>query len=309
MIDINFYPTEETRKSNLTHRPVGMGSMGWHDMYYALDVEFDSDEATKLSSDVYEFISHAAIEASCELAKERGKYDSYDGSLWSKNIFPMDTYKEVMKSRDHRALSRTNQQGGINWDTLRDKVSKHGMRNSNTMAIAPTATISSIIGASPSIEPYFSVLYVYSTLSGEFTMVNEHFVNDMKKLGKWNENLVDELKRSDGDVSAIDVVPEEIKTKYKTAFQQDQMKMIDQAGARQRWIDQGQSLNLYNQETSLKFLNDLYFHAWNSGLKTTYYLRNKGASSIEKSTVSKVSEPDTPEIENISACSINRSRV
>lgn len=304
VIDINFYPTEETRKSNLTHRPVGMGSMGWHDMYYALDVEFDSDEATKLSSDVYEFISHAAIEASCELAKERGKYDSYDGSLWSKNIFPMDTYKEVMKSRDHRALSRTNQQGGINWDTLRDKVSKHGMRNSNTMAIAPTATISSIIGASPSIEPYFSVLYVYSTLSGEFTMVNEHFVNDMKKLGKWNENLVDELKRSDGDVSAIDVVPEEIKTKYKTAFQQDQMKMIDQAGARQRWIDQGQSLNLYNQETSLKFLNDLYFHAWNSGLKTTYYLRNKGASSIEKSTVSKVSEPDTPEIENISACSI-----
>ena len=304
VIDINFYPTEETRKSNLTHRPVGMGSMGWHDMYYALDVEFDSDEATKLSSDVYEFISHAAIEASCELAKERGKYDSYDGSLWSKNIFPMDTYKEVMKSREHRALSRTNQQGGINWDTLRDKVSKHGMRNSNTMAIAPTATISSIIGASPSIEPYFSVLYVYSTLSGEFTMVNEHFVNDMKKLGKWNENLVDELKRSDGDVSAIDVVPEEIKSKYKTAFQQDQMKMIDQAGARQRWIDQGQSLNLYNQETSLKFLNDLYFHAWNSGLKTTYYLRNKGASSIEKSTVSKVSEPDTPEIENISACSI-----
>jgi ribonucleoside-diphosphate reductase alpha chain len=304
VIDINFYPTEETRKSNLTHRPVGMGSMGWHDMYYALDVEFDSDEATKLSSDVYEFISHAAIDASCELAKERGKYDSYDGSLWSKNIFPMDTYKEVMKNRDHRALSRTNQQGGINWDTLRDKVSKHGVRNSNTMAIAPTATISSIIGASPSIEPYFSVLYVYSTLSGEFTMINEHFVNDMKKLGKWNENLVDELKRSDGDVSAIDAVPEEIKSKYKTAFQQDQMKMIDQAGARQRWIDQGQSLNLYNQETSLKFLNDLYFHAWNSGLKTTYYLRNKGASSIEKSTVSKVSEPDTPEIENISACSI-----
>ena len=304
VIDINFYPTEETRKSNLTHRPVGMGSMGWHDMYYALDVEFDSDAATKLSSDVYEFISHAAIDASCELAKERGKYDSYDGSLWSKNIFPMDTYKEVMKTRDHRALSRSSQMGGINWDNLRDKVSKHGVRNSNTMAIAPTATISSIIGASPSIEPYFSVLYVYSTLSGEFTMINEHFVNDMKKLGKWDENLVDELKRSDGDVSAIAAVPEDIKSKYKTAFQQDQMRMIDQAGARQRWIDQGQSLNLYNQETSLKFLNDLYFHAWNSGLKTTYYLRNKGASSIEKSTVSKVSEPDTPEIENISACSI-----
>jgi ribonucleoside-diphosphate reductase alpha chain len=303
VIDINFYPTEETRKSNTTHRPVGMGSMGWHDMYYALNVEFDSDAATKLSSDVYEFISHAAIDASCELAKERGKYDSYTGSLWDKNIFPMDTYKDVMKTRDQRAMSRT--RGDVDWDMLRDKVKKYGMRNSNTMAIAPTATISSIIGASPSIEPYFSVLYVYSTLSGEFTMINEHFVNDMKLLNKWNESLVDELKRTDGDVSTIDVVPEEIRGKYKTAFQQDQMKMIEQAGARQRWIDQGQSLNLYNKETSLKYLNDLYFHAWNTGLKTTYYLRNKGASSIEKSTVSKVSEPDTPEIENISACLIS----
>jgi len=302
VININFYPTEETRKSNLTHRPVGMGSMGWHDMYYALDVEFDSDAATKLSSDVYEYISHASIEASCELAKERGKYDSYEGSLWSKNIFPMDTYKDVMKTREHRAMSRS--RGDVNWDALREKVAKHGMRNSNTMAIAPTATISSIIGASPSIEPYFSVLYVYSTLSGEFTMINEHFVNDMKRLGRWNETLVDELKRTDGDVSNIAAVPSEIKTKYKTAFQQDQMKMIEQAGARQRWIDQGQSLNLYNNETSLKYLNDLYFHAWNTGLKTTYYLRNKGASTIEKSTVSKVSDPDTPEIENISACSI-----
>lgn len=302
VIDINFYPTEETRKSNLTHRPVGMGSMGWHDMYYALDVEFDSDAATKLSSDVYEYISHASIEASCELAKERGKYDSYEGSLWSKNIFPMDTYKDVMKTREHRAMSRS--RGDVNWDALREKVAKHGMRNSNTMAIAPTATISSIIGASPSIEPYFSVLYVYSTLSGEFTMINEHFVNDMKRIGRWNETLVDELKRTDGDVSNIAAVPSEIKTKYKTAFQQDQMKMIEQAGARQRWIDQGQSLNLYNNETSLKYLNDLYFHAWNTGLKTTYYLRNKGASTIEKSTVSKVSDPDTPEIENISACSI-----
>lgn len=303
VIDINFYPTEETRKSNTTHRPVGMGSMGWHDMYYALNVGFDSDAATKLSSDVYEFISHTAIDTSCELAKERGKYKSYTGSLWDKNIFPMDTYKDVMKTRDQRAMSRT--RGDVNWDMLRDKVKKYGMRNSNTMAIAPTATISSIIGASPSIEPYFSVLYVYSTLSGEFTMINEHFVNDMKLLNKWDESLVDELKRTDGDVTTIDSVPEDIKAKYKTAFQQDQMKMIEQAGARQRWIDQGQSLNLYNKETSLKYLNDLYFHAWNTGLKTTYYLRNKGASTIEKSTVSKVSEPDTPEIENISACLIS----
>lgn len=303
VIDINFYPTEETRKSNLTHRPVGMGSMGWHDMYYALNVQFDSDEAAKLSSDLYEYISYAAIEASTELAEERGKYESYEGSLWSQNILPMDTYKEVMKKRDTRAVSRT--RGDLDWEVLREKIKQHGMRNSNTMAIAPTATISSITGCSPSIEPYFSVLYVYSTLSGEFTMVNEHFVNDMKAIGKWNQSLVDELKRTDGDVSQIAIVPDDIKQKYKTAFQQDQMKMIEQAGARQRWIDQGQSLNLYNKETSLKFLNDLYFHAWNQGLKTTYYLRNLGASKIEKSTVSKVSEPATPEPENISACSLN----
>lgn len=303
VIDINFYPTEETKKSNTTHRPVGMGSMGWHDLFYALDVQFDSDEAIKLSSDLYEYISYASIEASCDLAKERGKYNSYDGSLWSKDIFPMDTYKEVMKTREARAISRT--RSDIDWSVLRNKVKAHGMRNSNTMAIAPTATISSIIGCSPSIEPYFSVLYVYSTLSGEFTMINEHFVNDMKKLNKWNESLVDDLKRTDGDVSQLASVPDSVKQKYKTAFQQDQMKMIEQAGARQRWIDQGQSLNLYNKETSLKFLNDLYFHAWNSGLKTTYYLRSLGASKIEKSTVSKVSDTATPEPENISACSLN----
>jgi ribonucleoside-diphosphate reductase alpha chain len=303
VIDINFYPTEETKKSNMTHRPVGMGSMGWHDMFYALNIQFDSDEAVKLSSDVYEYISYASIDASCGLARERGKYDSYDGSLWSQDVFPMDTYKTVMKTRDARASSRT--RGDLDWDALRGKVKKHGVRNSNTMAIAPTATISSIIGCSPSIEPYFSVLYVYSTLSGEFTMINEHFVNDMKSRNLWNEQLVDELKRTDGDVSQVPTIPEDIKDKYKTAFQQDQFKMIELAASRQRWIDQGQSLNLYNNETSLKYLNDLYFHAWNHGLKTTYYLRNKGASSIEKSTVSKVSESAEPEIENISACSIN----
>jgi len=303
VIDINFYPTEETRVSNMSHRPVGMGSMGWHDLYYNLGITFDSEDATKISSDIYEYISYSAIEASSDLAKERGKYDTYEGSLWSQNILPMDTYKTVMKTRDQRALSRT--RNDLDWDILRAKINKHGMRNSNTMAIAPTATISSIVGCSPSVEPYFSALYVYSTLSGEFTMINEHFVNDMKALGKWNESMVDELKRTDGDVSQLTSVPDEVKSRYKTAFQQDQFKMIDQAAAKQRWIDQGQSLNLYNDQSSLKYLNDLYFHAWNSGLKTTYYLRNQGASKVEKSTVSKVSEPDTPEIENISSCNLN----
>ncbi len=298
VIDINFYPTEETKKSNTTHRPVGMGSMGWHDIFYKLKINFDSDEAVKLSSDLYEYISYKTIEASSKLAKIRGKYDSYDGSLWSQNILPIDTYRDVMKSRSYRALSKHS--GSVDWDQLRSKISKNGMRNSNTMAIAPTATISSIIGVSPSIEPYFSVLYVYSTLSGEFTMVNEHFINDMKSLNLWNKQLIDDIKRTDGDLTGLNL-PDVIKQKYKTAFQMDQFKMIDSAAARQRWIDQGQSLNLYNDQSSLKYLNDIYMHAWNSGLKTTYYLRNQSASKIEKSTVSN---QVSPEPENITACSI-----
>tara|TARA_R110002096_G_scaffold46900_2_gene125405 strand:- start:4694 stop:6463 length:1770 start_codon:yes stop_codon:yes gene_type:complete len=306
VIDINYYPTKETAKSNLRHRPVGLGSMGWHDAYMELGINYDSEEAIKLSSDLYEFISHEAINASCQLAKERGPYESYDGSLWSQDIFPADTYRVLMKKRTLRASSQKNTHDiGIDWDKLREDVKKHGMRNSNTMAIAPTATISSIVGCSPSIEPYFSVLYVYSTLSGEFTMVNEYFVNDMKRLGLWSEGFIDQLKAVDGDISKLDNqnITDDIREKYKTAFQQDQFKLIDAAAMRQRWIDQGQSLNLYNSQTSLKYLNDLYLHAFQSGLKTTYYLRNLAASKIEKSTVS--SESITPEPENISACGLN----
>jgi ribonucleoside-diphosphate reductase alpha chain len=174
---------------------------------------------------------------------------------------------------------------GFSWDKLREYVKKHGMRNSNTMAVAPTATISSIVGCSPSTEPWFSVLYVYSTLSGEFTMVNEYFVDELKKLKLWSHDLLDKIKICDGDLSQISEIPEELREKFKTAFQQDQFKMITATAARQKWIDMGQSLNLYNNDTSMKFLNDLYFNAWEKGLKTTYYLRNKAASSVEKSTV------------------------
>ena len=302
VIDINFYPTEEAKRSNTAHRPVGMGSMGWHDMFYELDIQFDSEQAVKLSGQLYEYISYHTIAASNKLAKERGSYSTFDGSQWSKGEFPMDTYRTLMSTRSERATGST--RGDLDWEALKQKVIKTGMRNSNTMAIAPTATISSIVGCSPSIEPYYSVLYVYSTLSGEFTMVNEHFVKDMKKLGLWNQELIDEIKRTDGDVSQIQIIqlPEEIKVKYKTSFQQDQFKMIEAAAARQRWIDQAQSLNLYNNQTSLKFLNDLYMHAWNHGLKTTYYLRNQSASKIEKSTVSSGVEPEP---ENIKACSLN----
>lgn len=303
VIDINFYPTEETKRSNMAHRPVGMGSMGWHDMFYALDVPFDSEQAVKLSGQLYEYISYHTIQSSCKLSKERGSYPSYQGSTWSEGVLPMDTYKTLMSTRAERASRSL--RGDLDWDQLRELIKKHGMRNSNTMAIAPTATISSIVGCSPSIEPYYSVLYVYSTLSGEFTMVNEHFVREMKRLGLWNQQLIDEIKRVDGDVTNISTVnlPEATKDKYKTAFSQDQFKMIEAAAARQRWIDQAQSLNLYNSQTSLKYMNDLYMHAWNHGLKTTYYLRNQAASKVEKSTVS--SNDTAPEPENIQACSLN----
>ena len=302
VININFYPTEEAKRSNTTHRPVGMGSMGWHDMFYELGIQYDSERAVKFSGQLYEFISYHTIAASNQLAKERGCYDSYEGSSWSNGELPMDTYRTLMSTRSERAIGST--RGDLNWDELKSRVAKHGMRNSNTMAVAPTATISSIVGCSPSTEPYYSVLYVYSTLSGEFTMVNEHFVNDMKKLGLWGQELIDEVKRTDGDVEQMQQfdIPQEIKDKYKTSFQQDQFKMIEAAAARQRWIDQSQSLNLYNNQTSLKYLNDLYLHAWNHGLKTTYYLRNTAASKIEKSTVSNST---TPEPENVTACSLN----
>jgi len=286
VIDINFYPTEEAKRSNLRHRPIGMGSMGWHDMYYKLGIEYDSDEAVELSDKLYECISYHAILQSSKLAKERGKYDSYDGSLWSQGVFPIDTYGKLMKSRSASGYTtkETYSDNGKDWTYVREHVKRHGMRNSNTMAVAPTATISSIVGCSPSIEPRYSVLFVYSTLSGEFTMVNEYFVDEMKKLNLWNHNMLDLVKQYDGDLDMIPGIPDSIKRQFKNAFQQDQFKMIDAAAARQKWIDMGQSLNLYNSETSLKYMNDLYTHAWQIGLKTTYYLRNKAASKIEKST-------------------------
>lgn len=300
VIDINFYPTEEARRSNHRHRPVGLGSMGWHDLYYKLGIKFDSDEATQLSDKLYEFISFHSILSSSKLSKERGKYDSYDGSLWSQGVFPIDTYAKLMKSRAASGWSAKETyvtDDGKDWSYVRDHVKKYGMRNSNTMAVAPTATISSIVGCSPSIEPRYSVLYVYSTLSGEFTMVNEYFVDELKRQNLWNHDMLNQVKQHDGDLTMIDGIPQELKDHFKTAFQQDQFKMIESAAARQKWIDMGQSLNLYNSETSLKHMNDMYMHAWETGLKTTYYLRNRAASKVEKSTVSS-SEPKACSIAN-----------
>lgn len=296
VIDLNYYPTEEARKSNMTHRPVGLGTMGWHDMFYEFNVNYGSDDAIRISDEIYENISYFAIESSSDMAVEKETYESYTGSLWDQGTFPIDTWKQVMKLRGNSDEVNLRK----NWDKLKKKVAKQGMRNSNTMAIAPTATISYIAGCSQSIEPNFGVIFVYSTLSGEFTMMNEYFVNDMKTEGIWTKELANLVKTVDGDLSKLNgSIPQWIKEKYVTAFQQDQFKLIDCAAARQKWIDQGQSLNLYNDKSSMKFLNDIYTHAWKSGLKTTYYLRNLAASAIEKSTGSNVEEhnADNPDTE------------
>ena len=303
VVDINFYPTKESENANMRHRPVGLGSMGWHDVFYALDIDYSSEEAVALSDKIYENISYAAILGSSKLAKERGTYQTYKGSLWDQNILPIDTYKKLLKTRGKREKVETT----LDWNIVRDHIKQHGMRNSNTMAIAPTATISYICGCSQSIEPNFGVMFVYSTLSGEFTQINEYFVEDIKKLGLWSQEFVNVVKSIDGDLSKLEEgkLPEKILAKYKTAFQQDQLKLIDCGAARQKWIDQGQSLNLYNNKTSLKFLNDMYMHAWKSCLKTTYYLRNTSASTVEKSTVSSKKEYSA---EEVVACSIEAMR-
>jgi ribonucleoside-diphosphate reductase alpha chain len=288
VIDINFYPTQEAKLSNMRHRPVGLGSMGWHDMFHALDIVYDSDEATSLSSEVYEFISWHAINQSAELANERGRYSTYEGSLWSQDIFPVDSYINLMKRRSDIFNKTRGDIEKMDWGIVREKVKQYGMRNSNVMAIAPTATISSIAGCSSTTEPLFSNIFAYSTLSGDFTMVNTWLINDLKAAGLWNHNMVEQLKAADGDVSKI-TLPADIKdklvAKYKTTFQIDQLKLLEQAAARGIWIDQAMSVNLFNDKTSLKYLNDIYEHAWNIGLKTTYYLRNRGASSVEKASV------------------------
>ena len=296
VIDLNFYPTVEAKNSNLKHRPVGAGSMGWHDVFHSYKLNYSSDEAVKLSDELYEFISYHCILNSSRLAGEKGTYCTYEGSLWDQDILPIDTYKNLMNYMDEKPIVHRGKKYApeVDWKTLRSSISENGMRNSNTMAIAPTATISYIQGCSPSIDPDFSTFFVYENKSGNLFITNEWFVKECKTLGIWNNTFREALKMVDGDVSLLsdEVIPADLKSRYKTAFDQDQFKLVDCAAARQKWIDMGQSLNLFNNSTSLKYLNDLYFHAKDRGLKSTYYLRNKSASKIEKSTATnKEQEP------------------
>ena len=289
VIDLNFYPTKEAKNANMQHRPIGLGMMATHDVLQLVDIQYDSDEAVKYIDELTEFFSYHSILSSSKLAQERGSYKTYAGSLWDKGKLPIDTYNDLLDFR--KKSSKAPRGGKIDWSEVRESISKYGIRNSNTMAIAPTATIGYINGVEQSVEPNFSVLFVYENKSGNFYITNEQFVNDMKKEGIWNPQFAEAVKEVDGDVSLLDI-PEKYKEKYKTAFDRDMFKLIQCNAARQKWIDQGVSFNLYNKGTSLKYLNDIYMAAWEAGLKTTYYLRNRGASKVEKSTKTEYTEEE-----------------
>ena len=285
VIDINFYTVPEARASNLRHRPVGLGVMGHQDALYKLRIPFASKEAVRFADESMERVSFEAISASVELAAERGKYPSFEGSLWSKGILPIDSIEILEANRDEAVeVDRTER---LDWDGLRERVKTIGMRNSNTLAIAPTATISNICGVTQSIEPTYQNLFVKSNMSGDFTVVNASLVNDLKRLELWDEVMISDLKYFDGSVGAIDRVPEEMKRLYATSFEVDATWLIQAAACRQKWIDQAQSLNLYIDQPSGKKLDGLYREAWHAGLKTTYYLRSRSATHVEKSTVRK----------------------
>jgi ribonucleoside-diphosphate reductase alpha chain len=284
VIDINYYSVPQAKNSNLKHRPIGMGLMGFQDVLYQLRLPYSSDGAVTFADRSMEQISYYAIEASNQLAEERGTYSSYEGSLWSKGILPIDSIAllEQHRSKGYLELDRSQ---SLDWSKLRERVKKTGMRNSNVMAIAPTATISNICGVSQSIEPTYQNLFVKSNLSGEFTVINPFLVNDLKKEGLWDEVMVNDLKYYNGSVAKINRIPEKLKQLYATAFEIDPNWLVEAGARRQKWLDQSQSLNLYMAQPSGKKLDQLYRHAWIRGLKTTYYLRSLGATNTEKATV------------------------
>ncbi len=282
VIDINFYTIPEARRSNLQHRPVGLGLMGFQDALQALKIPYASDAAVAFADASMEAISYNAISASCDLAAERGRYPSFDGSLWSKGILPIDSIDLLAKARPGVDMDGAST---LDWDALRKRVRKTGMRNSNTMAIAPTATISNICGVAQSIEPAYQNLFVKSNMSGDFTVVNAALVHELKARGLWDEVMVSDLKYFDGSIGRIDRIPDDLKALFATAFEIDSAWLIEAASRRQKWIDQAQSLNLYIADPSGKKLDALYRLAWNKGLKTTYYLRSRSASHVEKSTL------------------------
>jgi ribonucleoside-diphosphate reductase alpha chain len=303
VIDINYYSVDTAKNSNLKHRPVGMGIMGFQDALYLQDVPYCSDAAIEFADRSMEVISYHAIYASSELAKERGTYPSYEGSLWSQGIFPKDSIDILEKNRGSEFI-KVDRSETLDWDTLRAKVKQDGMRNSNVMAIAPTATISNITGVTQSIEPTYQNLYVKSNLSGEFTIVNPYLVKKLKALNLWDDVMINDLKYFEGSLAQISRIPDDIKKLFSTAFEVEPQYIVEAASRRQKWIDQAQSLNLYIGNANGKKLDLTYRMAWYSGLKTTYYLRSIAATTTEKSTINQgtlnavssqvVSAPEVP---------------
>ncbi|WP_432938965.1 ribonucleoside-diphosphate reductase subunit alpha [Kribbella sp. CA-253562] len=283
VIDVNLYTTPESERANQRHRPVGLGLMGFADALITQRIPYASDAAVGFADRSMEQISYHAIEASADLAAERGTYPSYDGSLWSRGILPIDSLELLREARNGDVQLDTTQR--LDWDALRAKVLEHGLRNSNVLAIAPTATISNICGVSQSIEPTYSNLFVKSNMSGEFTVANPYLVADLKARGLWDATMVSDLKLHDGVLARIERIPAELRALYATAFEIEPFWLVKAAARRQKWIDQAQSLNLYVSAPSGKALDELYRSAWRHGLKTTYYLRSQSATHVEKSTL------------------------
>ncbi|MCO8246375.1 ribonucleoside-diphosphate reductase subunit alpha [Haladaptatus sp. AB643] len=283
VVDLCFYPTDEAEESNMRHRPVGLGTMGFHDALMELGIPMDSEEGIEAANRWQEFVSYHAILNSSKLAAEREPYPSYDGSKWDRGLLPQDTVDSLEAERGREIP--TNREETLDWYVVREHVEEHGMRNSNTMAIAPTATVSTINGTTPSIEPQYSNLYVKSNMSGEFTVINDHLVDDLQEIGEWDEEMVDRIKYHDGSIQEIDAVPDDLKELYRGAFEIDPRHQLELTAHRQTWIDQSVSHNVFFPSTDGTLLDDVYKTAWRLGLKTTYYLRTLGASGIEKSTL------------------------
>lgn len=300
VIDYNYYSVPQARNSNLRHRPVGLGIMGFQDSLYKMKLAYASTEAVEFADRSMELVSYFSIQASSDLAEERGRYSSFDGSLWSQGIFPYDS---LLAMKAHRGdYLQVDDSTTLDWDSLRQRVQTVGMRNSNTMAIAPTATISNICGVSQSIEPAYQNIYVKSNLSGEFMVVNEYLVRDLKARGLWDSVMANDLKYYDGSTQPVERIPDDLKTLYATAFEIDSRWLIEAAARRQKWIDQAQSLNLYLAEPSGKAMDNLYKLAWLRGLKTTYYLRSMGATHMEKMQIESGTEAQAAEEPKV--CSI-----
>ena len=302
VVDINYYPVPQAENSNKKHRPIGLGMMGFQDALYKLGISYNSNDAVEFADRSMELISYFAIEASAELAKERGTYESYEGSLWDQGIFPIDSIELLAEQRGKDFIDQ-NTDTTLDWEALRAVVKDTGMRNSNVMAIAPTATIANITGVSQSIEPTYQNLYVKSNLSGEFTVVNPYLIEELKKESLWDDVMLSDLKYYEGSLSQINRIPEQIKEKFKTAFEVEPRFIVESASRRQKWIDQAQSLNLYIGNVDGKKLDVTYRMAWYKGLKTTYYLRAMGATATEKSTVdrSTLNAVETKQEQNVAA--------